>query len=61
MTAEVSGLMWIRAGAATGLLAAAVQSLWDTGLRMPANAALAAVLAAIVTHRPVAADRTRWR
>lgn len=63
MTAEVSGLMWIRGGAATGLLAAAVQSLWDTGLRMPANAALAAVLAAIVTHRPhgsVAADRTRW-
>ncbi len=50
LSAEMSGLLWIRAGAATGLLAAAVQSLWDTGLRMPANAALAAVLAAIATH-----------
>ena len=50
LMAEDSGLLWIRAGAATGLLAAAVQSLWDTGLRMPANAALAAVLAAILTH-----------
>ncbi len=50
LLAETSGLLWMRAGAATGLLAAAVQSLWETGLRMPANAALAAVLAAIVTH-----------
>ncbi len=50
LMAEDSGLLWIRAGAATGLLASAVQSVWDTGLRMPANAALAAVLAAIVTH-----------
>ncbi len=50
LLAETSGLFWMRAGAATGLLAAAVQSLWETGLRLPANAALAAVLAAIVTH-----------
>ncbi len=67
LMAEDSGLLWIRAGAATGLLAAAVQSLWDTGLRMPANAALAAVLAAIVTHasrRSIATPDVRsvpWR
>jgi hypothetical protein len=32
------------------MLAAAVQSVWETGLRMPANAALFALLAAIVLH-----------
>ena len=47
-----AGLYWIQAGAAAGLVAVAVQSLWETGLRMPANAALAAVLAAIVVHSP---------
>lgn len=46
---ETSALLWIRAGAACGLLAVALQSVWETGLVMPANAALAAVLAAIVT------------
>jgi hypothetical protein len=45
-----SGLVWIRIGAACGLGAVALQSLWETGLVMPANAALAAVLAAIITH-----------
>ena len=48
--AEPSGTYWIRAGAACGLLAAALQAVWETGLVMPANAALAAVLAAIATH-----------
>lgn len=42
---------WIRVGAACGLGAAAVQSLFETGLVMPANAALAAVLAAAIVHR----------
>jgi O-antigen ligase len=46
---ETSALLWIRAGAACGLLAVALQSVWETGLVMPANAALAAVLAAMVT------------
>lgn len=50
LTAESSGTYWIRAGAACGLLAAALQALWETGLVMPANAALAAVLAAIASH-----------
>jgi O-antigen ligase len=45
-----SGLFWIRAGAGCGLAAVALQSLWETGLVMPANAALAAVLAALVVH-----------
>jgi hypothetical protein len=67
MAAEVSGLLWIRAGAATGLLAVTVQSLWETGLRTPANAVLAAVLAAIVTHpsrnsgAPPAVRSDPWR
>jgi O-antigen ligase len=42
---------WIRAGAASGLVAVAVQSVWDTGLRMPANALLFALVAAVALHR----------
>ncbi len=45
-----SGMWWVRAGAACGLGAVAIQSIWETGLVMSANAALAAVLAAIVVH-----------
>ena len=45
-----AGLWWIRAGAACGLAAVAFQSVWETGLVMPANAALAAILAAILLH-----------
>jgi hypothetical protein len=44
-------MWWVRAGAACGLGAIAIQSIWDTGLVMSANAALAAVLAAIVVHK----------
>jgi len=50
LAAESSGAYWIRAGAACGLFAVALQSLWETGLVMPANAALAAVLAAIASY-----------
>lgn len=42
----------IRAGAGAGLAAALLQSFWETGLRMPANAMMFAVLAAIATHTP---------
>jgi hypothetical protein len=42
--------LWIRTGAACGLCAVAVQSIWETGLTMPANAALAATLAALLVH-----------
>jgi O-antigen ligase len=45
-----SAAYWMRAGAASGMIAAAVQSVWDTGLRMPANAVLFAILAAIALH-----------
>jgi O-antigen ligase len=50
LAGDSSGAYWIRAGAACGLLAVALQSLWETGLVMPANAALAAVLAAIAAY-----------
>jgi O-antigen ligase len=45
-----SGMYWVRAGAVSGLCGVAVQSLWETGLTVPANAAMAAVLAAIAIH-----------
>ena len=50
LSADLAGAYWIRAGAACGLLAVALQSLWETGLVMPANAALAAVIAAIASY-----------
>lgn len=50
LESESTGAYWIRVGAACGLLAVTLQSLWETGLVMPANAALAAVLAAIACH-----------
>ena len=54
-----SGVFWIRAGAAAGLAGVAVQSAWETGLRLPANAELAAVLAALATHAIAAAEPPR--
>jgi O-antigen ligase len=50
---DSAGLVWIRTGALCGLGAVALQSVWETGLVMPANGALAAVLAAIVAARKV--------
>ena len=52
LTAERSGIYWIRAGAFCGLTGAAAQSVWETGLATPANAVLASILAAIVIHEP---------
>jgi O-antigen ligase len=46
-----SALFWIRAGATCGLVAVAVQSVWENGLRLPANAVLFAILAAIAVHQ----------
>jgi O-antigen ligase len=43
-------IFWIRAGAIAGIVAVAVQSIWDTGLRTPANGVLFAIVAAIATH-----------
>jgi len=50
-----SPMYFIRAGALSGLVGVALQSVWETGLTIPANAALAAVLAAILLHRPAQA------
>jgi O-antigen ligase len=43
-------MFWMRAGAASGLAAVCVQSVWEVGLRMPANAVLFAIAAAVATY-----------
>ena len=43
------GDYFIKAGAAAGVAGVMVQSIWETGLTMPANAALFAVLSAMAT------------
>ena len=43
-------MFWIRLGAAAGLAGVAAQSVWEIPLVMPANAVLAACLAAVVLH-----------
>ena len=52
LSVDRSSVFWIRAGAVSGMLAVAVQSVWDTGLRMPANSLLFASLAALALHQP---------
>jgi O-antigen ligase len=42
---------WIRMGAIAALAAIAVQSIWETALRMPANAILFAMAAALAAHQ----------
>ena len=44
---DESSHRFVRIGAAAGLAAVAVQSIWETGLRAPANLLLAALLAAL--------------
>ena len=51
LAGDDSGMYFLRAGALSGLFGVAVQSVWDTGLTAPANAVLAAIVAAIVVHR----------
>jgi O-antigen ligase len=59
LTEDRSSNYLMRAGAAAGMTGALLQSFWETGLRMPANAMLFAVLAAIATSAtaPSAASR----
>lgn len=45
-------LLWLRIGAAAGLCGVAVHCLFESGLRMPANALLFALLAGIAVHEP---------
>ena len=47
-----SPVYWARVGAICGLVGIGCQSVWDTALRMPANAVLFAILAAIAVHEP---------
>jgi len=48
----------IRAGACAGIAGVLVQSVWETGLTMPANALLFAMLAAIATFDAAPHART---
>ena len=52
---------FVRIGACAGLVAVAVQSIWETGLRAPANLLLAAILAAlaVVERRESSSEITR--
>ena len=50
MRADHTGVFWIRAGATSALIAVAVQSLFETSLRTPADGVLFAVIAAIALH-----------
>ncbi len=49
---DTSPTAWLRIGGAAAVMAVGVQSVWETGLRMPANGILFAVAAAIAVHRP---------
>ena len=53
LRADRSPVFWVRTGAACGVLGIACQSLWDTPLRMPANAVLFALVAAVALHKKV--------
>jgi O-antigen ligase len=52
MRHDFSSMYAVRAGAIAGMIGVAAQSVFETGLRMPANAALFAVLAAAAAHGP---------
>jgi len=53
---DTSDGFWIRAGAAASLAGIMTQSIWETGLRMPANGLLFAIVCAIAVHGPQAAS-----
>ncbi|MEW6320221.1 MAG: O-antigen ligase family protein [Acidobacteriota bacterium] len=50
LASDRSEVFWIRVGAAGSLVGIAVQSIWETALRMPADAYLCAVVAALLLH-----------
>lgn len=54
---DLSSDYLIRAGACAGIAGVLVQSIWETGLTMPANALLFAMLAAIATQSPLTSRR----
>ena len=50
LASDRTPIYWVRVGAVSGMIAVAVQSLWETGLRRPANTLLFAVLAGVALH-----------
>jgi O-antigen ligase len=52
LVSDRTPIFWIRAGAVCGVVAIAVQNIWDTGLRTPANGVLFAVIVGIALHEP---------
>jgi O-antigen ligase len=50
LAADRSSMFWIRAGASAGIVGVLTQSLWETGLRLPANGLLFAALCAVAVH-----------
>jgi O-antigen ligase len=59
LRADRTPVFWIRAGAASGLLAVAVQAVWQVVLVPAANSVLFAVLAAVALHDARPSMRTR--
>lgn len=53
---DTSTYRYVRIGACAGLTAIAVQSIWETGLRAPANLILAAILAGMALANRVQPD-----
>lgn len=49
--ADKGEMFWVRVGAAAGLAGLSVQNLWEVALIMPANAAVAGMLAALVLYQ----------
>ena len=47
-----TAIFWLRVGAAAGMLALFTQNMVEMTLRVPANAVLFAILAAIAVHEP---------
>ncbi len=58
LAADVGAHRYLRIGACAGLAGIAVQSIWEAGLRAPANLVLAAIVAAIAVRPIDRADTT---
>ena len=58
LAADVGAHCYLRIGACAGLAGIAVQSIWEAGLRAPANLLLAAIIAAIAVRPIDRADTT---
>jgi len=54
---DVTNGFWIRAGAAASLAGIAIQNIWETGLRMPANGLLFAIVCAVAIQGSVTGQR----